>query len=363
MDKHETEEKENIRLEVINELSSKMAHTPRKADNLNNKILDTYGKLLSTETTAKQMANRLGVNLSRVLNKAVISERINKIRENLEEIKQRCKSPKITINTSLEEVSQISSELTPLLDGVAYATELTRNFPDIINSHILQVDNDIKRNLYEKVHNIIQTARIRKYTREQEEINSERIGIFGRLMGKDILKEEKLKNANLKVKLAQTSTPDIKSQYSVRDMLAEIYAFAISEFDGQFTPEMAEVFNAIRETYENREDIPFSDEQISSLAMQKIIDRKKDNLPALQSKSQIFWGKSRAKAKEIEAENYKLKIKVEENVYNGNKWFNQDKGKDSSLIFENQLKGILSSTRAKVQTREELDKTVNFWEQ
>lgn len=361
MEQKEAEEKEKARLEEINSLSSKISHTPSRADNLNSRILDTYKKLLDTENIAKQTSKRLGVNLTRVLNNATINERIDKIKGNLTEVKQKCQSSNVTADASLEEVSQISSELTPLLDGVVYGIELTRDFPDIVNSHKVQVDNDIKRNLYEKVHSVIQNARIQKYTREQEDINSERVGFFGRLMGKDILKEEKLKNINLKIKLARTSTPDIKSKYSAKDMLAEIYASSISEFDGQFTPEMAEVFNAIKSVYGNKENETFSDEQISSIAMKKITNKQKENLPVVPDKRKRFFGKNRARAEKIRAENYELQIKIEENVYSGNKWANQDMGKDSIAIFENQLKGISSATRSKAKTREELEKTVYLW--
>lgn len=361
MEQKEAEEKENARLEAINSLSSKIFHTPSKADNLDSRISDTYKELLSTENSAKRTSKKLGVNLTRVLNNVTINERIDKIKENLAEIKFKCLSSVITTEASLEEVSQLSLELTPLLDGVTYGIELTRDFPDIVNSHKVQVDNDIKRNLYEKVHSVIQNARIQKYTREKEDINSERVGFFGRLMGKDVLKEEKLKNINLKIKLARTSTPAIKSKYSVQDMLAEIYASSISEFDGQFTPEMAEIFNVIKSVYENKEDKPFSDEQISSLAMNKITNKQKYKLPAVHEKRKRSFGKNRAIADKIKAENYELQIKVEENTYSGNKWANQDTGKDFIAIFENQLKGISSATRAKAKTREELDKTVYLW--
>ncbi len=359
----EAEERENARLQAINETSSKISHTPAKASKLESVIVDTYRKLLDTENQAKQIVNKLGISLSGTISNTTINQKIDQIKKNIEAIKHKCQTTSLDSESSIEEVTEISSTLTPLLDGVTYATELTRSFPDIVNSHKFQIDNDIKRSLYEKVHKVLQNSRIQKYSEEQEKISSEKVGFFGRLMGKDILKEEKLKNIRLKIRLAQTSTPVVQTKYSVQDMLAEIYASAISEFDGQFTPEMAEIFTAIRSTYGNRDLQPFSDEQISNLAMEKIKSKQKQMLPSVPEDGKRFFLKNKAKAQQLKLENRNLQIKIEQNVYSGNKWSTQNKGQDSILTFENHLKGIVSSTKEKQHSIEDLDKTLDLWKE
>lgn len=352
------EEKEDERLQKMNELTSKITHTPAKAEKLDRKITDTYVKLVDDENTAKQTASRLGVNLPRVMNNVAIKQKVEQVKENLAEIKQKCEIAGKIQNCTFEEISEISSKLMPLLDGVVYSEEVTRNFPDIVNSHKIQIDSDIIRSLYERVHKVIQNARIKKYTKEQEEISSEKVGIFGRLLGRDILKEEKLRNINLKIKSEQTSTPKIETKCSVQDILSEIYASAISEFDGQFTPEMAEIFTTIKSAYSSHN---FSDEEISNLAMQRITDRQKEILPSVPSKKVGFFRKNKAQAEELRIENKRLQIQVEENVYNGNKWDIQDKGKDSVLDFENQLDEILVSIKSKQPDREPIKEEIT-WE-
>ena len=249
---------------------------------------------------------------------------------------------------------------------MTYSLELVRNFSDIGNSHKFQIDNDIKRNLYEKVYNIIRKSRIEKYTQEYEDVSEEKVGFFGRIMGKDILKEEKLANINLKIKLEQTSIPETKTKYSVQDMLAEIYAAAISEFEGQFSPEMAEIFSIIKSTYGAKNTQPFSDEHISNLAMEKIAAKEKSNLPIEQNRKRRLFGKTKEEIERLKAENSKLQIKVEESLYNANKWATQNNGQnqDYTSFFENQLNGVLVSTKdPKERAEENLDKTRYLWEQ
>lgn len=364
--KAEEEKRENERLEKVNGLSSKLSHTPSKVDKLFSTISTTYEQLINNENAGKIISRKLGVNLGRTLNKVSLDEKIGKIKENLETIKQKCESSGITFESSLEDVLKTSDEMTPLFDGVTYSLELVRNFSDIGNSHKFQIDNDIKRSLYEKVYNIIRKSRIEKYTQEYEDVSEEKVGFFGRIMGKDILKEEKLANINLKIKLEQTSIPETKTKYSVQDMLAEIYAAAISEFEGQFSPEMAEIFSIIKSTYGAKNTQPFSDEHISNLAMEKIAAKEKSNLPIEQNRKRRLFGKTKEEIERLKAENSKLQIKVEESLYNANKWATQNNGqnRDYTSFFENQLNGVLVSTKdPKERAEENLDKTRYLWEQ
>lgn len=362
IERQEAEKRENERLQKVNEMSSKISHTPKKIDKLLFTISSTYNQLLSNEKFGKDIANRLGVDLSIILNNITIGNKISEIKKNLDTIKQKCHDTNITNALELEDISDIWKEIMPLLDGVTYSGELTRDFPDIVNSHKIQVNNDIKRNLYEKVHRVLQNARIQKYTREQENIADEKVGFFGRIIGKDVLKEEKLRNVRLKIKQIKTSNPEVRTKYSVQDMLAEIYASAITEFEGQFTPEMAELFTAIRSTYVEKESQePFSDEYISKLAMQKIEEKQRNNFPTIPNDKPSFFGKTKAKIEEVRAANYDLQIKIEENVYSGNRWNAQNKDRDFTAVFENKLIGILSSTNARQQTKDDIKNTKHLW--
>jgi len=130
-----------------------------------------------------------------------------------------------------------------------------------------KTNEDVNRNLYIKVQNVIKDAKIKKYIKESDYISSEGISFFGGLTGKNTLQLEKIRNVKLRIELLQSRRIPDKENYELVDMLADIYACAISELSGNFTKEMKKIYDFIKE---NCEENNVSDENIYNLACQKI---------------------------------------------------------------------------------------------
>ena len=124
------------------------------------------------------------------------------------------------------------------------------------------------RELYIKVQNVIRDAKIKKYIKESEYISSEGISFFGGLTGKNTLQLEKIRNVKLRIELLQSKIIPEKDSYEKIDMMADLYACAISELSGNFTKEMQNIYNLIKE---NCEEKNVEDEKIYNLACEKII--------------------------------------------------------------------------------------------
>ncbi len=360
--RQEALKKEQERQGAISDIRFKKEATPVNTFRLENTINDAYNRLIISEHNFKNTAARLGISLSRNIADSGISQNIEAIKENLRNVNAKVVNTEISKDISLEDITGISKELTPLADGVAYSLEITKNFPNILNMYNSQTDTDLKRNLYLKVQGIIKNARIQKYEQEKQAISTQKVGILGRITGADKLKEERLRNINLKIRALQTEVPQEQEKYSVRDMLADIHACAISEFSGELTPEMKQMSDAIIANFSDRKNGAFTDQYINSLAMEKIENRRNEQLPVVKSKKTRFFQTTKSKIEDMILENQGLQNRIVQNQNTGNRWgvYKSQEG-DALAIFENQLNGIISTTKEKQQEKANPDITAQLW--
>ena len=147
-------------------------------------------------------------------------------------------------------------------------------------------NNENKTNLYMRVQSAIKTAKLDKYISDKEKIAEEGITFLGGLTGKNSLQIEKLKNVKLKIELLQTEKLGSKSEFETEDLLADLFACAISELSGKFSPEMEQLYKQLKEKSEN-ENKPNSDEYIYELACKKIDNSQKDFSINASSKTEL----------------------------------------------------------------------------
>ena len=173
---------------------------------------------------------------------------------------------------------------------------------------ILQKTNeDVNRNLYIKVQNVIRDAKIKKYIKESDYISSEGISFIGGLTGKNTLQLERIRNVKLRIELLQTKRIPEKDTYEIIDMLAELYACAISELSGNFTKEMESIYDFIKGKC-NQDDI--SDEMVYNLACEKITCGQ-SFLPIIhQEKTKGAFGEIRNQISFYQIENKRLENQI-----------------------------------------------------
>ena len=162
------------------------------------------------------------------------------------------------------------------------------------------------RALYIKVQNIIKDAKIKKYVKESADISSEGISFWGSFTGKNSLQLERMRNVKLRIELLQSQRIEIKEEYKETEMMADLYACAISELGGKFTGEMQNVYDQVKESC--KEDV--TDENIQDMAIKKVANGQ-SYLPIIhQEKAKGIFGDIKTQIEFYKIENKKLENQI-----------------------------------------------------
>ena len=174
------------------------------------------------------------------------------------------------------------------------------------NENVIKENKNVdltNKSLYIRVQNVIRDAKIKKYVNESASVSAEGITFLGTFTGKNNLQLERMKNIKLRIELLQTKKIELKDSYEKVDMMADLYACAISEFNGNFTDEMKKMYDSIKENGES-----VTDENVQSLARNKI-EVGQSYLPIIhQEKPKGIFGDIK-----IQTEFYKIENKRLEN--------------------------------------------------
>ena len=160
---------------------------------------------------------------------------------------------------------------------------------------------------YIKVHNIIRDAKIKKYIKESEEVCAEGVSILGHFTGKNALQLERAKNVKLRIELLQSERVKIKDSCEPTDMMADLYACAISNLGGKFTNEMQKMYDSIKR--ECKEDVE-SDEKIYLLACEKVSNGQSFFPVIHKEKTRGIFAETRMQTQFYKIENKKLENQI-----------------------------------------------------
>ena len=165
----------------------------------------------------------------------------------------------------------------------------------------------VKQNLYFKVQDIIKNVKIKKYAKEGENISSDGISFLGAFNGKNTLQLEKMKNIKLRIELLQSKRIEVDEECKPEDMMADIYACAITELCGNFTPEMKEMYDKIKDEYLDKS---VSDENIYKLVCKKI-ENSQSYLPIIhQEKNKGIFANTKVQTEFYKLENKRLEDEI-----------------------------------------------------
>ena len=169
-------------------------------------------------------------------------------------------------------------------------------------------DNE-KSKMYINVQSAINEAKSKKYAQEYEMIKKEGMTFLGNFNGKNDLQIQRLKNLNLKIQLLQITPIEEKKEISDKDLMADLYACAIVDLGGEFTPEMNKIYNEIKVDCEER-DKEKLEEDVYLLATEKISNSKK-YLPIIhEEKTNGIYISKRTQAKLLKVENKKIQEQI-----------------------------------------------------
>ena len=311
------------------------------------------------------LAEKFGINLD-TESPVFIKELVDIISKNIQSISQKVSETTLKDDSSLDDVMQISSKLTPLLDGIAYEAETSSTFPSLEASYREQLGNSFKLKLYDRVGQVLQNARLKKYSQERAELQGQKIGFIGKLLGKEDLRQEQLNNLDLKIQLARYPIPEPQGEPHIREMLADMYICAIQDLGGNYTPEMQSLNDNMVTYFRNGNNGKFTKEYIQEIARQKMSReaRPGSNLPTIKGKSKGF-GKSKAQIQTLRQENSFIAQKlssIRRNSANVSPVEKYNPEKDAFAIFRKKLKSIIAhitpDSDAHSHSREEFEFTL-----
>lgn len=269
----EKREKDLKRKAILVELTEKIGKEPEIKKEILDKVSDKYEGLTNIENIYGELAQKLQIGYTKRVQASSISQKIEELKKNISEIEAQTSEIKLSADTSLEEAEDISKKIKPFLDGIEYANEIVKANPDVVQMYASQSEREIKRNLCLKVHTMIREAKVQKLLKEKENIENEKVGFFGRMTGKDKIKELRLQNNKLKLQDARTRLPDEKSENSITEILTDIYEFKTKDCDGgELPPQLQNLFLSIRSAFKRKGDREFSDEFLS-----QCVNRRESN--------------------------------------------------------------------------------------
>ena len=305
--------KEEIKQEMVIDFLEKKNNLANESVLLQENLISTYQELIQLELAAKRIANSLDVSFINTISDTDAEILIQAIQENVKRIQEKINEVKFESNDSFENVSKIIEHNMPSIDGISYGLEIAKELPQIIDVYQKQADKEIKKNLYIKVQKAIKDAKVQKYLNDRDVISKEGISFLGDITGKNDLQIERLNNVNLKIQLTQLQQIEEKENYSVREMLADLYICANIELGGNFTPEMKKIYDTIKQVYSDKKIGKFTDEFIAEIAREKIIQDGQtisgENLPIAKTRKS-FLGKNKAQTELLRLENQRLNLQI-----------------------------------------------------
>lgn len=163
-------------------------HIEQQITSIVDRLETTYYELKQAENKFFKLARKLGLNYS--MNKTDdtnIHTSIQQIKSNMQRILEQIQ--KIDDPMKLDEVSKMLNELDALLQDGTINTIYIRELKEIL-----------ERSFDMKVQELIRNSKVSRLEQEKESVDSEKISIMGRLLGRGKLKQAKLDNIDLKIR-------------------------------------------------------------------------------------------------------------------------------------------------------------------
>lgn len=297
-----------------------------QTQSVSNSIHTRYEELKQEEKDLADFAQTLGLSYSTTqIADTDIPQSINQIQENMNIICQK-----------IQQIDDIEQ-----LNGIGISLEklegLTQNGK---NSEISQAKESFQKSFNKKIKDLIKDSKISNLKEEKQQVESQKIGILGRLLGKNKLKQVKLDNIDLKMDLM--SKEEVGEKVTLEESLAELYAYSQNELGKKMTPEMRTFLEAIRSTPQLVGMI--DKEKLKQLVEEKV--QAQTQLPTVIGNERQT---TRSDIKRLQEENEKLGEQIKQQTYarDGKRKFDETIQVTSSSLssFQTILSQTLTQTK------------------
>ena len=248
------------------------------------------------------MAESLGIPYKSRSEIGDISKKIEGIKEILAQSEKTANEQKLDVqdkdiskDIAIEKDSEVSKYSSSIIEAQRLVQSIESYGEEFSDEEFL----NIKEEVYKKAMTLIKEAKTSKLNGLKEEIQNRKVGLFGRLLGKEKLRQAELKNIELKIEAENNKKPDLRfNDFSVRTTLAIVYN-AKEELGEENGHNLSDFYNKIKENFA-LESGKFDDEKIAQMA--KELEGK--NLPIAYDPKE----KTKVKIQRIQEENERLEI-------------------------------------------------------
>lgn len=212
----------------------KKEHIEQQTTSIPDSVETTYYELKQEEIKFCGLARKLGLDYSVTrTDDTNIYSSINQIKTNMQRISEQVQ--KVDDPTKLDKVSGVLQELDSLTQDGTITAE-----------HSEMLKDTFERSFDAKVQNLIRSSKLSMLEQEKGQVESEKISLLGKILGKGRLKQAKLDNIELKKQLLLTERPEEKGTYSLEDSLSDLYTYSQCELGRKLTPEMQQFLGVIK---------------------------------------------------------------------------------------------------------------------
>lgn len=224
------------------------------------------------------------------------------------------------IEENTEQVEQKIYEVKELIKGEN--CNIPSNYIENLNGLLYDFRKDIqeqlKKEIYLRAKKVISRAKMAQYKKQQECLSKQKIGFFERILGKEKLRKEQLRNIELKIhseSIPEISEDEKTNNYSIRNTLAELYNAANNEVGQEYFREIKDYYYTVRRIFRDSNGEPFSEESIAKIAEEKI-SKDEVKLPSINNSLYgIRQETLRLKGQNISIENANAQKEFDAKVY------------------------------------------------
>ena len=303
-EQEETKKKveEEIRQGQIGQTNDHITDTINNSKELGASLDAIYEDLLKTDEKSRIMAESLGIPYKSRSEIGDISKKIEGIKEILAQSENTANEQKLDVqdkdiskDIAIEKDSEVSKYSSSIIEAQRLVQSIESYGEEFSDEEFL----NIKEEVYKKAMSLIKEAKTSKLNGLKEEIQNRKVGLFGRLLGKEKLRQAELKNIELKIEAENSKKPDLRfNDFSVRTTLAIVYN-AKEELGEKNGHNLSDFYNKIKENFA-LESGKFDDEKIAQMA--KELEGK--NLPIAYDPKE----KTKVKIQRIQEENERLEM-------------------------------------------------------
>lgn len=275
----------------------KKEHIGQQTATISESVKSTYYELKQEEIKFSEIAKKLGLSYSITkTDDTNIYSSIEQIKNNMQRITGQVQ--KVNDPTKLDKVSGVLQELESLTQDGTIKTEYST-----------QLRDTFEKSFDSKIQELIKCSKISKLEQEKGQVESEKISIIGRLLGKGRLKQAKLDNIDLKMQLLMSENPSEKSSYSIEDSLSDLYAYSQCELGKGLTTEMKDFLSVVKTDPQLRQMI--DQQQLRQQFDKKVSDRQSESqLIAINENGRIS---NRHQANMLQLQNNELSRQIQNN--------------------------------------------------